>query len=176
MWRSSEEPKFRALIHAVLHLQDLNTPVLLGLTDYWFRAPELADFRTIYSDSLVKHSCSSVWAHPQETLRFLSSTSFVECHVFLHFAINVHPHVHACKPQWSPPAGTVVATWRLTSALRSVSSTCRASSTRHRGRCSTRGRTSPSSRPCSSSPLTASAWGRPSTAKPSTTTLQSSSI
>lgn len=47
--------------------------------------------------------------------------------------------------------------WPQKSAPRRGFSTCRASSTRRRGSCSTSGLTSPSSRPCSSSPSTASA-------------------
>lgn len=73
-----------------------------------------------------------------------------------------------CSP-WTQP-------WPQRLAPRRASSTCRASSTRRHGSSSTSGLTLRSSRPCSSSPLMANAWGRLSTERPSTTTLQSSSI
>lgn len=67
-------------------------------------------------------------------------------------------------------------TWRRISAPLPGSSTCPGSSTRLLGSCSTRGRTLPSSRPCSSSLLMASAWGKLSTARPLTIIHLSSDI
>ena len=87
------------------------------------------------------------------------------------------------RPHWAQSnllafytAGIALSQWQQTSAHRSGSSTCRVSSTRRHGRSSTRGRTSPSSRRCSSLPSMGNAWGRPWTAKPSTTTPLSSDI
>ena len=80
------------------------------------------------------------------------------------FSLNETNHLASC------PVGIARSPWQQTLARHSGSSTCRGSSIRRRGRCSTRGRTSPSSRPCSSSPSTGNAWGRLWTAKPSTTT------